>query len=519
MGLGRLAAALLALASSVWAHPVGLGGEEGAAVRVGTTLVSSACTLQFNDTTFAGTKSGSRCVLSFDSGTANQQAWLWNNALSQWEIVTFSTADFAVDFGTDSCTLDGSVTQLGSCIGEATDFCTDAFGGVDLGGTIVELPNGTAPTASQCDATGEAGRAYVETDKSLDPFVACPGASGWQSGAGRFWALGGTGADSGFQFDGSCSAGGLGGDCCRSGTITGTSPSKVCTLTANSILGRYQLEVSTAVYSCFYSFSAITISGGTVSCDVPPASTYAFNGAPTFGSVLWLRAPTISITGGTINMAGRGTMAGSGGNAGTAGNRAGGNGGCNHFFRTTTGNSYSLGGAAGDNPGLAGLQPPAAIPSWPTIPNFLPMGGGGAGGAGSNTAGNHGVVPENAFVFNWPFLGGTGGGGGGCSSSATSAAGIEGGRGGGGVILEAGMTYTCSGATITVAGNAAATGSAAAGAGGGGGGGIIRVARTFGTDTCTYTINGGAGSSDGQAACAPGAAGGDGRAWQLTAPF
>jgi len=58
---------------------------------------------------------------------------------------------------------------------------------IDLGGKIVELPNGTAPTSGDCDDAAEAGRVFIDTNASTgQQWYVCEGAAGWvlQGGAG-----------------------------------------------------------------------------------------------------------------------------------------------------------------------------------------------------------------------------------------------------------------------------------------------------------------------------------------------
>jgi hypothetical protein len=57
----------------------------------------------------------------------------------------------------------------------------------DLSGALVELPNSTAPTGTDCDDAAEAGRVHVDTDAPTgEQFLVCEGASGWvqQGGSG-----------------------------------------------------------------------------------------------------------------------------------------------------------------------------------------------------------------------------------------------------------------------------------------------------------------------------------------------
>jgi hypothetical protein len=57
---------------------------------------------------------------------------------------------------------------------------TFSTGAQDLSAAIVELPNGTTPTAGDCDAAGEAGRIFIDTDATTGRRVyVCEGAGGW----------------------------------------------------------------------------------------------------------------------------------------------------------------------------------------------------------------------------------------------------------------------------------------------------------------------------------------------------
>jgi len=77
--------------------------------------------------------------------------------------------------------------------------------------------------------------------------------------------------------------------------------------------------------------------------------------------------------------------------------------------------------------------------------------------------------------------------------------------------IESAGTYTCTSATITVAGANGATG----GGGGGGGGGVWVGTKILGTDSCTYTLTGGSAGGSPLTNCGAGAAGATG--WTLRA--
>lgn len=61
-----------------------------------------------------------------------------------------------------------------------------AVGASDLSGGNLELPNGTASVAGDCDAAGEAGRIWIDTDATTGQQVyVCEGVAGWvQQGGG-----------------------------------------------------------------------------------------------------------------------------------------------------------------------------------------------------------------------------------------------------------------------------------------------------------------------------------------------
>jgi hypothetical protein len=426
-----------------------------------------------------------------------------------------------------SCTLSGTVVtvqaggnlvkQSDGSIGESGDFKNSAGGGVDLGGTLLRLPVGTAPTSTDGDSSGEEGRVYVDSDgppgARLDIATgASPG--GWEHQAGRLHLLGGTGVDGPFSFDGSCSSDGAGGSaCCEGGTTSGVAPNKICTLTANSLNPRYQGDSGTTLYSCEYDYTTCALTGGTVTCN--SSTAYAATGAPNYGSLLTIRCQgSFQPTGGTIDMSGRGFAAGAGGTSGGTGtNRAGGAGGIGWFF-----NGGAL-GAAGKNNGSAGNSSPSNVRLRPMFAT-LPVGTGGGGGAGSGSAGAAG----SGFITGLVGAGmtnqsvGTGGGGGGCNSSVASGTGGDGGRGGGGIKIETASAWGCTGATLTVAGSAGASGKA--GGAGGAAGGVEVDARDLGTDTCTYTTTGGnAASPSDSTNCGTSGAGGAGYSRVQRAPF
>jgi hypothetical protein len=448
------------------------------------------------------------CQIGMTVGTADQQGYFWDTSVNPdaFRLYAFDATDFNFNDSTQTVTLGSQVSELG-LIGQCTDFEGTGQDGIDASCTFLELPKGTAPSSSMFDNADDEGKFYMETDAPTgDPLLVVHGTT-IQSAAGRYLALGGDGSDGAFTFNGAADT------TCNGGTVTGSSPNKICTLTSNSAIARFPVDSGTTLYSCEYNFSSFTLTGGTVTCGV--ASAPAVQAVPTWGYALVLRVSGAwSVTGGTIDMAGRGTWGGVGGTGtGTGTGRAGGNGGGNSFFPF---------GAAGANTGTAGgagQQPPAALRVWPMLPFFVPMGMGGGGGASTGTAG--GIASSLAlatYAAPIPFIAGTGGGGGGCSSSATSGTGTDGGRGGGAIWIET-PTYTCSGATMTVAGVNAGASPAAAGGGGGGGGGIVIVGRDLtGTDSCTYTTTAGNGVAAGQGQCGAGGNGGAGRKWTFTAP-
>jgi hypothetical protein len=446
-------------------------------------------------------------------GTADQQVSMYDTTGADMSYYQLDITDFPCNDGTAVCTLNANVPETGQP-GDCTDFEGTSDDGVDMSCTYLELPKGTAPGASMFDNADDAGKAYIETDApSGDQILVVQGTT-LRSAAGRYLAVGGDGSDGPFTFDGACTQG---ASCCPStvGAVTGSGTTKTCTLIANSIAARSPNDAGVTLYSCEYNFSSFTYSGtGTLTCDV--ATAPAFNSVPTWGAMLILRVSgAVSITGGTIDMSGRGFTAGAGGSTTTTGTaRAGGNGSGNSFFPVASAP------AAGDTNGTTGHATPATTPRlWPMQPYFNLIGTGGGGGAASGVNGSAGNgLALATYGSSTPFIGGIGGSGAGCSASATAAAGGNGGRGGGGILFES-PTYTCSGATFTVAGINGAASPAAAGGGGGGGGIVMLVSRDLtGTDSCTYTVGGGTGATEGQAACATGGTGGTGRKWAFTAP-
>ncbi len=73
-------------------------------------------------------------VTSQIPGTANQQGWLWNSALSQYELVQWSLSDFLADFGTDLVILPPDVNR----------------GGGEIGNVSTELAGSTGAPAGSC---------------------------------------------------------------------------------------------------------------------------------------------------------------------------------------------------------------------------------------------------------------------------------------------------------------------------------------------------------------------------------
>jgi hypothetical protein len=426
-----------------------------------------------------------------------------------------AAGDFAFTCTAATCSmaLGSNVTERGDAsIGEPEDFRNSAGGGIDASGTRVRVQQGTAPTTAHCDEAGDAGGVYVDTDGPPGARrYECPGATGWEPQGGRFALLGGTGTDGAFQFDGSCSAGGLGGDCCRGGTISGSSPNKVCALTANSILGRSPTDAGTTLYSCVYEYATFSLSGGTVTCG--QAGAYADSGVqPTFGAVLWLRIKASpSLTGGTLDMAGKGVAGGAAGSNAALGARNGGNGGSSAFFPVVAGGTGNAAGTAGTAAATTRLPS-----TWGTGVYYVGIGGGGGAGSGSN-GGNASSPNFYSFLIH----GGIGGGGGGCANAGSTGAGTTGGRGGGGLVIETAGTWACNAVTLTAAGSNGAAGSARAGSGGGGGGGIALYYRDFGTETsCTFTVAGGSAGARGDATnCGTGGAGGAGLTVKQRVPY
>jgi hypothetical protein len=394
-------------------------------------------------------------------------------------------------------------------IGDPADFRNSEAGGVDLAGTVLRPPATTAVTGLHCDAAGEAGRLHVDTDGPPGARESiCNGTAGWEPQGLRHHLVGGSGGDGAFLMapgsSGSCSAGDCDDSC---GSCTGTRPACTCTLTANSYLGLY--PINSGLASCVYEYTSFTLSGGTVTCGAAMTGT----GAPYWGGALVLRiqqSPTI--TGGTIDMAGKGTPPGGGGTSGGTGTaRTGGAAGTTAYLPGPGG------AAAGKNNGTVGVAAPANYRLRPFSDTY-PVGTGGGGGAGSGAGG--GGAP-GATVLGFPMVsmaGATGGSSGGCNASVATGTGGEGGRGGGAILIETAGTWACSGATLTVAGGAGASGKA--GGAGGGAGGIELYYRDLGTDTCTKTTTGGAAASPSDATnCGTSGAGGAGYVRSQRVPY
>lgn len=102
-------------------------------------------------------------------GTASLHMLLWNNSLAQWELVALTTTDFNADFSGDSLTLDPSVTQAGSCVGDG-DICAYANGGL-------QIPATSSCPSADCDAAGEFGKWCPNSTAGVVQF--CLGAAGW----------------------------------------------------------------------------------------------------------------------------------------------------------------------------------------------------------------------------------------------------------------------------------------------------------------------------------------------------
>jgi hypothetical protein len=86
----------------------------------------------------------------------------------------------AVDVAADVATQ----AEIDAKLNDTGDTGTGTY---DFSGSVFELPNGTAPTGTDCDAAGEAGRVFIDTDATSGQRVyVCEGVSGWilQGGAG-----------------------------------------------------------------------------------------------------------------------------------------------------------------------------------------------------------------------------------------------------------------------------------------------------------------------------------------------
>lgn len=312
--------------------------------------------------------------------------------------------------------------------------------------------------------------------------------------------IGGTGADGAMSFDGSCSAG---GDCCRGGSISGSAPNKVCTYTANSNVGNLQRLTSATSFLASHvaNWTSVSITGGTVTMAAPAVGVAAF---------IWRATGAISITGGIIDLAGKGGPSATSGSC--ASSNAGKNGGGNSVL------TGGLGGASGNNAGSTGVT--AAADGLNSLTGLLLL--GGTGGGACPVSGQ--TSPGDMAVSFWSLYGGTGGAGGGCAASCSGTCGA-GGRGGGAVRLESRTSITIgTSADIRVDGANGTTGG-----GGGGGGGVIlyapSITNTATTDTGTCTagtpricVGGGAAGSSPPTNCGAGGAGGDGLVHAVTVP-
>jgi hypothetical protein len=522
-------------ASSTAANRFALVGDMALGQDQGVTLLYDSTTTRW--------RSVGRSLLLQESGISRMDPWVINFTDNT---VSCSTSTGVCDVGAGTTV----VHQNDGSLGAGATWRTCSAGGIDAGGTCLEVPNGTGPAAADCDASGEEGRLYENTSDAPGARMdICTGTGGWEWQAGRMDRTGGSGGDGAFTMtpgtSGSCTAGDCDDSCT---TCTGTRPACVCTLPPNSYVARHALDGTTGstMYSCWYEFTTGTLTAGTVVCGSDPQDTAL---SPTFGAQMVLRfQQTPNLVNGTISMVGRGAGAGTAGtnSASTGTARNGGGGGPSSFVG---GGANGVG--ATPTPGTAGTNV-LTNPRLRPYKECWGMGAGGGGGAGNGGAGGGANGASNAFAAVDNFCGAPGGGGGGCTGSAANGAGSTGGRGGGGLWIETAGTWTggnsactapglagsqsvtcCTGSgtgtcslTLTTAGNPGSGtsfgGSAGkAGGGGGGGGNIELFYRKLGGETgITYTTSGGnAGTATDGTNCRNGGAGGNGQTFKYRVPF
>ena len=178
------------------------------------------------------------------------------------------------------------------------------------------------------------------------------------------------------------------------------------------------------------------------------------------------------------------------------------------------GYSGGRGGDPGKQPGAAGQGPGGGDGGGGVCSagSTLPIGGAGAGFAGTGTAGyckkngysvgqkGNGGAPYGTSVM-LPLVGGSGGGGGTGAVNATGISGAGGGGGGGALLIASSGTVRLSGSILAQGGAGGGFGSncsgwqsgQSGGAGGGGSGGIVRILSQAYQGTGTINVTGGAG--------------------------
>ena len=307
-----------------------------------------------------------------------------------------------------------------------------------------------------------------------------------------FFVVGGSGGSGAFTYNGETTCT---GDVCRGGTCSGTAPNGVCTLNVNSILGRYGSDNASSYgdpsptdkFAAVYEYSSFTLQGGTVT----------IGGEGDFGGGLIIYVSgDVNITGGKIDLKGKGQKAGTPGAVQC--NATGNTSGQTRFGHGTGGGKNAAGENGSDVDVFSGMEAVALLYS---VDHHV--GGAGAFGSEDSSVGAANIILS---------YGAPGGGGGGCDTSCSATVGTPG-DGGGYLKMEVEGVYSCSGATIDVSG----TDASGALSGGGGGGLAIIGAKSIGTNTCTYTVSGGSGGTSGTN-CGAGGNGGNGRAIFIDLP-
>ena len=108
---------------------------------------------------------------------------------TEWDTcseINTATSDGDFVLTTRALTLSGTSNEISSSAG-AQDLSADRTWTLSLPAAIVltskllMLPNGTAPVSTDCDAAGEAGRIFIDTDAtSGQQIYVCEGVSGWK---------------------------------------------------------------------------------------------------------------------------------------------------------------------------------------------------------------------------------------------------------------------------------------------------------------------------------------------------